>query len=319
MQMGLINSVKQNKVNIAGYDLKYKGRPNVPKISFVNGNYLPHEKATIPIEDRGLQFSDAVYEVISFFGAQPLDIGPHLDRLKMSLEALAINFEVRNDYFQTLVENLIAKNNLSEGIIYIQVTRGVASRDHAFPEGDITPTVIATARPLEMEAIRARLNGGVKIITVKENRWARPDIKSTSLLGNILAKQAAAKAGAYEAVYYGEDGFVTEGTSSNIWMITGEGVLVTRKTDGKILPGITRKAVVEGLKGAVSGIEQRPFNLEDLKTAREIILTSTTSFVMPVVDLDGNKVGSGKPGPVTKILQKAYWEYIKKQTGFDGG
>ena len=290
----------------------------MPKISFVNGNYLPHEQATVPIEDRGLQFSDAVYEVISFFGGKPLDLIPHLERLKRSLGYLSINYDVEEGYFLDLLEQMIARNDISDGIIYIQITRGVAPRDHAFPKGRIAPTIIATVRPLDMEVIRDRLAGGVKIITVEENRWARPDIKSTSLLGNVLAREAAAREGAYEAIYFDRDSIVTEGTSTNVWFINNEGILVTRETDGKILSGITRLAVVEALKGAVNGIEERPFILDELTTAREIFLTSTTSFVMPVVNLDGKSVGDGTPGPVTKALQKAYWEYIQKQTGFDG-
>lgn len=287
----------------------------MPRISFVNGNYLPHEQATVPIEDRGLQFSDAVYEIISFFGGKPLDLIPHLERLKRSLEDLSIKYDVEEDYFLDLLEQMIARNKISDGIIYIQITRGVAPRDHAFPKGEIAPTVIATIRPLDMEAIKDRLISGVKIITVAENRWGRPDIKSTSLLGNVLAKEAAAREGAYEAVYFDHHGIVTEGASSNVWMVNNEGILVTRKTDGKILPGITRRAVVKTQKGAVKGIEERPFSRDELKTAREIFLTSTTSFVMPVVNLDGKSVGDGKPGPVTRALQKAYQEYIKEQTG----
>jgi D-alanine transaminase len=289
----------------------------LPRISYLNGEYLPHEKATVPIEDRGLQFSDAVYEVVSFFNGQPLDLKPHMDRLRNSLEFLSIAAEVKDQQFLEIIERLIARNNISTGIVYIQITRGVAPRDHAIPEGPLTPTVIATTRPLDMEAIRERLQNGVKIIVVKENRWAHPNVKSTSLLGNVLAKEMATKKKAYEAVYLGRDGNLTEGTASNLWIVNNEGVLVTCKTDGKILPGITRLAVVDALSGAVKGIEERPFALTELKTAREVFLTSTTSFVMPVVNVDGEIIGEGRPGPVTKILQKAYWEYIRKQTGFN--
>lgn len=284
------------------------------RISYLNGEFVPHDAACVHIEDRGLQFSDAVYEVVAFFNGRLLDFDPHYLRLERSLGALAITNPLTAAELEAIMERLIAENHLTEGIVYLQITRGVAPRDHAFPVPPVSPTVIATAAPLDMKAIRERQKSGVAIILVDENRWARPDIKSTSLLGNVLAKQAARQAGAYEAVFVGRDGHITEGTSTNVWLINGNNTLVTRKTDGAILSGITRGAVMK----AVSSVEERTFTKDELLAAKEVFLTSTTSLVMPVVVIDGQKVGTGRPGAGLETLKKIYADYIKAQTGYAG-
>jgi len=286
----------------------------VTRISYLNGEFIDHDKAFVHIEDRGFQFADAVYEGIAFFNGKILDLGPHMVRLKRSLSELSIQFDVEGSNLEAAMEKLIARNDLSEGFIYLQISRGRAPRNYAFPNPPVKPTVVLTVSPLDMKAIQERQKNGVKIILVEENRWSRPDIKSTSLLGNILAKEAAWQADAYEAVYVDRDGFVTEGTSSNIWMITRDDILLTRKTDGAILAGVTRGSMMK----AVSGVEQRRFTREELLAAKAAFLTGTTTFVMPVVQIDGEKIGDEKPGPLLEKLVKIYADYIKAETGFGG-
>ena len=286
------------------------------KISYLNGDFVPHEKACVPIDDRGLQFSDAVYEVVAFFNGKALDFEQHMNRLARSLDALSINYSVDPEVWRRVLDELIHRNQITCGIVYLQITRGVAPRDHGFPAGDIKPTVIATARALDMTAIKKRMTKGVKVILMPENRWARTDIKSTSLLPNVLAKEAARQAGAYEAWFVDAGGAITEGTASNAWIISGEGKLITRRADGAILAGITRAVLLEAAGGDIAALEERGFTPAELAGAKEAFLTSTTSFVMPVVKIGENAVADGKPGVVTRALQEIYEDHIRKQTGF---
>ena len=288
------------------------------QISYLNGTYVPHEEAFVHIDDRGLQFSDGVYEVVAFFNGKPLDMAPHLQRLERSLSELSIYFQGDISGFNEIVTELIHLNKIECGIVYIQITRGVAPRDHVFPEQEIKPTVIATARALDLNAIGERIKTGVSVTITPENRWARPDIKSTSLLGNILAKEAAKKAGAYEAWYLDDDGLVTEGTASNAAIITKQGQLITRKPDGAILSGITRASLLQAAKRSITGVEERGFTIQEIVEAKEAFLTSTTNFVMPVIKVGDVVIGDGKPGEITRALQKAYFDYIKSETGFEG-
>ncbi|HXV74618.1 MAG TPA: D-amino-acid transaminase [Sphingomonadales bacterium] len=288
----------------------------MPRISYLNGRFLPHAKAAVPIEDRGLQFSDAVYEVIAVFNGKPLDLAPHFRRLKRSLGELGIrNPLMRNDFARVLAR-LVRQNGIREGLVYLQITRGVAPRDHAFPPPATKPTVIMTARPFDVAALVQRQKKGVGVLLVDENRWARPDIKSTSLLGNVLAKQAARAAGRFEAVYKSRNGFVTEGTSSNVWIVTAKGEAVTRTRGNEILAGITRDMLLPLLKACGVRPAARPFRVRELLAAREAFLTSTSSLVMPIVKVSAKKIGPGKPGPVTQKLITAFWDRVRRQTGF---
>jgi len=289
----------------------------VPKISYLNGKFLPHDEALVPIEDRGFQFADGIYEVVPFFGSRMFGFDPHYDRFERSLRELSIKNPLSRKSCHDIFNDMIEKNSLSEGIVYLQVTRGVAPRDHAFPKADIAPTVVVTAKALDMELIKKRNHEGVVVILYPENRWTRRDIKSISLLGNVLAKEAAVKAGCYEAWFVEADGSVTEGTASNAWIVNSGGVLVTRKAGHSILSGITRMAVMEGA-GGISGIEERSFTADEAKGAKEAFLTSTTSCVMPVIKIDDTVIGDGKPGPVTRGAQKAFSEIVKAQTGYSG-
>ena len=288
----------------------------MPRMSYLNGRFLPHAQASVPIEDRGLQFSDSVYEVVAVFNGRPLDRGPHFRRLKRSLGELRIRNPLTREGFRRALARLVRRNAIREGLVYLQITRGVAERDHAFPPRGVAPTVIMTARAFDVNALRRRQRQGVAVLLVGENRWARPDIKSTSLLGNVLAKQAAREAGCFEAVYMSPDGCVTEGTSSNIWIVTGKGEAVTRTTGKDILAGVTRDSLRAVLTATGVKLAARPFRVRELKAAREAFLTSTSSLVTPIVRVSGKKIGTGKPGPITQKLIAAYWSYVRKQTGF---
>lgn len=286
------------------------------RISYVNGLFLPHEQAVIPIEDRGFQFADGVYEVVPFFNRILMDFDPHFARLERSLSELSIKNPLTLEKGRDIFQGLVDKNEFSEGIIYLQITRGTAIRDHAFPDPEVVPNVVATAKALDMVQIKKRMQNGVGIIFVPENRWCRVDIKSTSLLGNVLAKEEAKQAGCYEAVFVDTNDMITEGTSANAWIVNAKGVLKTRKANGAILSGITRGSVRHGVLAGSVKFEETTFSRQEAETANEFFLTSTTSLVMPVVRLGRNNVGNGEVGPVTRALQENYSNYIEKQTGY---
>jgi len=286
------------------------------RFSYVNGSFLPHEQAVIPIEDRGFQFADAVYEVVPFFNRTLMDFDPHFARLEGSLSKLSIKNPLTLENCREVFQGLVDRNEFSEGIIYLQITRGTAIRDHAFPDPEVAPNVVATAKALDMDQIRKRMQSGVGVILVPENRWRQVEIKSTSLLGNVLAKEEAKQAGYYEAVFVDLEGNITEGTSTNAWMVNNQGVLKTRKASGKILRGITRGSVLDGLQGGSALFEEASFSRLEAEAASEFFLTSTTSLVMPVVSLNGKEVRNGKVGPVTKTLQEFYYKYIEAKTAY---
>ncbi len=286
------------------------------RISYVNGSFLPHQQAVIPIEDRGFQFADAVYEVVPFFNRTLMDFDPHFTRLGRSLSELSIKNPLTLENGRKIFQKMIELNEISEGIIYLQISRGTAIRNHAFPDPEVVPNVVATVKALDIDQIRERMQNGVGVILVPENRWRQVDIKSTSLLGNVLAKQAANQAGCYEAVFVDPAAMITEGTSSNAWIFTPDGILKTRRANGAILSGITRGSVLHGLEGGPVKFEETAFSRLEAETAEEFFLTSTTSLVMPVVRLDGTNVGNGKVGPITRALQENYSLYVEKQTGF---
>lgn len=287
-------------------------------MSYLNGRFVPHAQASVPIEDRGLQFADAVYEVVAVFNGRPLDFDPHARRLARSLRELRIRNPLTRQSFRRALEGLVRRNKIREGLVYLQITRGVAMRDHAFPSAKTKPTVIMTARGMDVAALAKRQREGVPVLIADENRWTRPDIKSTSLLGNVLAKQAAREAGCFEAIYRGGDGLITEGTSSNAWIVTKKGEIVTRVAGNEILAGITRDSVLKAAKRAGIRLIARPFTVQEFMGAREAFLTSTSALVTPIVRASGKKIGPGKPGPVTNAIIAAYWAYIRAATGYRG-
>jgi D-alanine transaminase len=273
------------------------------RIVFLNGAFMPYEEARIPIMDRGFLFADGIYEVSAVLGGRLVDSDAHLARLESSLSEIRISNPYSAAEWTRLCEELVRRNGLNEGLVYMQVTRGVAERDFAFPK-DAKPTVMMFTQAKNILASPAA-ETGVAIVTVPDLRWKRRDIKSVALLAQVLAKQAAAEAGVYEA-WMVEDGFVTEGSSSTAFIITSDRRIVTRPLSNAILPGITRRAVLELAAENGLSVEERLFSLEEAHAAAEAFLTSASSFVMPIVAIDGRAVANGKPGALTRRLRALY-------------
>jgi D-alanine transaminase len=281
------------------------------RIAYVNGRYVPHRDAGVHVEDRGFQFSDGVYEVIAVFRGHLLDEQLHLDRLDRSLRELQICWPMSRQALRAVMREMVRRNRLgAAGALYLQVTRGTAPRNHAFPRA-ATPTLVMTARPLPPFDFAAARRG-VHVIGVADERWRRPDIKSVSLLANVLAKQRAIVAGAYEAWLIDGDGYVTEGTSSNAWIVTGAGELVTHSTNHAILAGVTRRSLIRVLGEHGIRLVERPFSLDEAKAAAEAFLTSTTSWIKAVVQIDDAPIGNGAIGPLTNRLLMLYADYVEQ-------
>jgi D-alanine transaminase len=280
----------------------------MPRYAYVNGRYLPHGQAAVHIEDRGYQFADGVYEVVPVAGGRAVDEIPHLDRLERSLAELRIAMPISRRALELVSRELLRRNNLRDGLIYIQVTRGVAPRNHAFP-AHARPALVMTTTRMDF-AGQSKFRDGVAVITAPDLRWARRDIKTINLLPNCLAKQAAAEAGAYEALQVDDEGNVTEGTSSNAWIVARDGKLVTRQLSNDILHGVTRRTILAIATEEGVAFEERPFTVQEALEAQEAFVTSATSFVTPVVEIDGRSVGGGKPGPLTRRLLAWYRDYM---------
>ena len=281
----------------------------MPKIAYVNGRYLPHGDAVVHIEDRGFQFADGVYEVIAIRQKKLVDIEPHLNRLDRSLAELDIPWPTSRRAFGVILQEVIRRNRVSNGSIYLQVTRGVAPRDFAYPQ-NIKPSLIIYARRSPIDTIETA-GKGHKVISKPDIRWKRCDIKTVSLLPAVLAKQAAAQKGAIEAWLVNEEGMVTEGTSSNAWIVTSDNELVTRQTDNLILSGITRQTVLKLATSTGLKLVERSFSLTDAKNAKEAFCTSSTALVKPVVEIDGVQIGDGEVGPITHQLIEHYLHYME--------
>jgi D-alanine transaminase len=281
------------------------------KFAILNGKIIERSEAKVDIEDRGYQFGDGVYEVIRVYNGKMFTATEHLNRFVKSLDSIGITLPYTMDHLTKLLEDLIAKNNLQLGTIYMQITRGVAPRNHAFPSENMSPSLVAytkeAARPLE------NLKIGVKTIVTEDIRWLRCDIKSLNLLGNLLAKQKAAEVGCFEAIQHrGQD--VTEGSSSNIFIVKN-GMIFTHQSDNLILKGITKDVILQVCERNSIPVEERTFTLDEFMDADEVFLSSTTAEVMPIIEVDGKKVGDGLPGPVTKRLQEWFEQEIEKQCG----
>ena len=277
------------------------------RYAYVNGRYVTHGDAAVHIEDRGFQFADGVYEVVPIVNSRMVDAGPHLDRLERSLSELTIAMPLSRKVLELVMDELIARNGVNEGLIYMQVTRGVSPRDHKFPSG-VRPSIVMTTKRLRF-LTQKKLSDGVKVITIPDIRWTRCDIKTVALLPNCMGKTEAAAAGAYEAWQVDGDGMVTEGTSSNAWIVTHDDKLVTRPAGHEILRGVTRQTLLRIAAEAGLSFEERPFSVEEAKSARETFLSSATSFVTPVVELDEVTIGDGTPGPLSRRLQGWYLDY----------
>lgn len=281
----------------------------MPRIAYVNGRYVPHGDAAVHIEDRGYQFADGVYEVVTVFQGRMVDEDAHLDRLDRSLHELLIDAPMRRGALRLVMHEVVRRNRLIDGLLYMQVTRGVARRNHAFPAG-VRPALVLTARSVRLPGEEV-LEDGVRVVTVPDNRWARRDIKSVSLLPNVLAKQEAVAQGSFEAWMVDQHGNVTEGSSSNAWIVTADNRLVTRPTGHEILTGITRQAILAVAQENGLAFEERAFSVEEAKASREAFLSSATSFVMPVTQIDDAVIGNGKPGSLTRTLHNQYLKYMK--------
>ena len=281
------------------------------RFAYVNGRYVPFRDAKVHIEDRGYQFSDAVYEVCEVRGGRLIDERRHLARLARSLGQLRIRMPMSPRALGVILREVVAKNRIGYGIVYLQISRGVARRDLAFPSPQVAPTVVATARPLNRARNEALARNGIAVISAPDNRWGRVDIKSVGLLPNVLARQAAIDQGAREAWFVDMDGRVTEGASANAFIVTPAGKLITRHADHAILRGITRAVVFDIIKAQGLTVEERAFTLEEAYAAREAFVTSATQLVMPVVRVDGHVIGDGKPGPVATALRHEFHRYAE--------
>ena len=280
----------------------------MPRISYVNGRYVRHALAGVHIEDRGYQFADGIYEVIGVAAGRLVDAAEHFARMEYSLRELSLSPPLGRGPLEIVIGEVLRRNRIGDGMVYLQITRGVAARNHAFP-GAAESALVVTARAIPPPD-PAALGQGVRVITIPDIRWKRCDIKSVSLLPNILGKQQAQEAGAYEAWMVNEDGVITEGTSSNAWIVNAQQQIVTRPASQSILAGITRKAVIALAAEADLALVERAFGLEEAYAATEAFLTSTTSFVKPVIRIDDQAIGTGKPGAVAQRLLAIYLDHI---------
>jgi len=282
----------------------------MPRYAYVNGRYVPHSAAAVHVEDRGYQFADGVYEVVTIVRGRMVDEDPHLDRLERSLGEISINMPMSRRALKMVMRELVRRNRVRDGMLYMQITRGVAPRDHQFPSPALPPALVMTTRKADVTASR-KFADGVKVVTVPDIRWQRCDIKTVALLPNCMGKTTAARAGAYEGWQVDADGFVTEGTSSNAWIVTHDNELVTRPATHAILNGITRQTILR--IAAEEGITfvERSFSVEEAKGAREAFTSSATSFATPVVQIDDAVIADGKPGPLSRRLLDLYLDYCQ--------
>ena len=281
------------------------------RVAYVNGRYFPRRDAMVHVEDRGYQFADGVYEVCEVRGGRLVDERRHMQRLVRSLNELRIKLPMSLAALSIVLHETARRNRVIDGIVYLQVTRGVARRDHAFPPPETRPSMVVTANRLDMAKAESIAAEGIAVITLPDKRWERVDIKSVSLLPNVLAKQAAREQGAREAWFVDRDGYVTEGSSSNAWIVTRDGKVVTRPVDHSILRGITRTVLLDALAAQDLELEERPFTVEEAFAAKEAFLTSASQIVMPIVRIDGRPVGNGAPGLLASALRRDFHRYAE--------
>lgn len=282
------------------------------QMTYLNGEFVPHDKAFVHVEDRGFTFADGVYDFVLVHRGCLINVEAHLDRVAYSLGEMEIAWPMPRDELHGVLKEAVTRNGFDEGHVYIQITRGVAPRLHPFPRPAITPTVVVIARPAPFPSIEEARKGW-RVITTPDQRWKRCDIKSVALLPNILARELAVRAGADEAWLFDEDRNITEGVACNAWIVTDGGELVTRHLDHAILSGITRK-MLRGV-AAEAGVVfvERPFSVDEARRAREAFLTNTPYLVKPVVRIDDVKIGDGKIGSVTSRLLDTYRDFVEGQ------
>jgi D-alanine transaminase len=281
------------------------------RIAYVNGRYLPHAHAMVHIEDRGFQFADGVYEVCEVRGGHLVDERRHMERLARSLTELRMALPMPLSALGVVLRETVRRNRVRDGLVYLQVTRGAARRDFILPAPGTPQSVVVTARSLDPVRLERVASEGIAVVTVPDNRWERVDIKSVSLLPNVLAKEIARDAGAKEAWFVDQDGFVTEGASSNAWIVTRDGKLVTRAADRGILRGITRTVTLDLIAAQQLDLEERKFTVEEAYAAREAFVTSASQLVMPVVAIDGRPVGNGAPGLLATAMRRDFHRFAE--------
>jgi D-alanine transaminase len=283
-----------------------ESRTPAGRIAYVNGRYLPHGEAGVHIEDRGLQLSDSIYEVANVLNGKPVDEEPHLDRLERSLKEIGMAMPMGRVALKLVMREMIAKNRIHNGLLYLQVTRGAAKRDHVPPKEAPRPTLIITVRPQDSAALAARMQNGIAVATESDQRWARCDIKTVQLLPNLLARQAAKQKGAAEAWLVDGEGFITEAAAANAWIVDDKGEVVTRDLSRAILPGVTRAIILDAAREAGLKVTERKFSVAEAKKAREAFQSSASGAAVPVVSIDGSPVGDGKPGPLVRRIRELY-------------
>jgi D-alanine transaminase len=283
------------------------------RIAYVNGRYLPHHQAGVHIEDRALQLGDGIYEVCNVVGGAMLDEEPHLDRMERSLRELGMAMPMSRAALKLVMREMIARNRIPDGFLYIQVTRGAVKRDHIPPADGPRPTLIVTMRAQDLAALNQRLDKGIAVSTQPDIRWGRRDIKTVQLLPNLRAKQAARKAGAFEAWLVDDEGYVTEGSSTNAWIVDKEGTVITRDLSNAILPGVTRRIILEAMAEAQMTVQERKFTVAEAKAAKEAFLSSATGAAVPVVAIDGQPIGNGRPGELTRRIRELYFTRARQK------
>jgi D-alanine transaminase len=281
------------------------------RIAYVNGRYLPLRDAKVHVEDRGYQFGDGVYEVCEVRDGRLIDERRHLERLQRSLGELRIRLPISLRALDVVFHEVVERNRISYGIVYLQITRGVARRDHAFPTVPVKPSIVVTARLLNKARNEALADKGIAVITVPDNRWGRVDIKTIGLLPNVLARQAAIEQGARDAWFVDSDGTVTEAASANAWIVTAAGTVVTRPADHAILRGITRTVLLDVIKAQGLKLEERAFTLKEAHSAREAFITSASQIVLPVVRIDDHSIGNGAPGLLATALRREFHRFAE--------
>jgi D-alanine transaminase len=282
------------------------GDPPSGRIAYVNGRYLPHGHAQVHIEDRGLQLGDSIYEVTNVRNGMPLDEEAHLDRMERSLREIGMAMPMGRPALKLVMREVIVRNRIADGLLYLQVTRGAARRDHVPPKDAPRPTLILTMRAQDLAGLAQRMENGIAVASAPDERWGRCDIKTVQLLPNLLAKQAAKAKGAFEAWLVDKDGYVTEGASTNAWIVDAKGDVVTRDLSRAILPGVTRRIILEAIAEAGLAVRERKFTVKEAQAAREAFLSSATGAAVPVVKIDGVTLGDGRPGPLTRRIHGLY-------------
>jgi D-alanine transaminase len=279
------------------------------RIVYVNGRYVPYAEAAVHAEDRGFQFGDAIYEVCEVRAGHLVDDARHMARLARSLGELKIRQPMSSAALSFVMRQVIRRNRIRDGLVYLQVSRGASPREFLFPDPEVPPTVVCLARPASSAAIDGRAEVGIAVKSVPDIRWKRCDIKTVMLLPACLAKEAARKDGAREAWFVDADGFVTEGASSNAWIVAADGAVITRQLGADILPGVTRATLLDTIAKEGVRLVERPFRLTEAYDAKEAFITSATQTVMPIVRIDGRTIGGGKPGPISQRLRQKFHQF----------